>query len=58
MSDRDRLVCSLCGRELEPEEPRRVVEVPPSGPEGLPWTVVVCLPCFLARRSGAAAAGG
>jgi hypothetical protein len=58
MSERDYVVCSLCGRELGPEEPQRIVEVPPSGPIGVPWTVIVCLSCFLARRSSGPAASG
>jgi hypothetical protein len=52
--DADALVCNLCGRALMPDDPQRLIEVPAGIPTGSPWIVVVCLACFLARRSSAA----
>ncbi len=49
--DDDLLLCSLCGRALDAGDPHRLVEVPADRPVGRSWVAVVCVGCFLARRS-------
>jgi hypothetical protein len=56
--DDDLVLCSFCGRALDAGDPHRLVEVPDDRPGGAPWVAVVCLGCFLARRTGGGAGEG